>query len=87
MWLSVAQAARDAHEFPLRSAEDDEVGYCLARAAVEARWADEAAHPAARRAHLELVALYRRRALESRQAQSAAIQDWVSEGGSVPADV
>jgi hypothetical protein len=79
--------ARDAHEFPSRRAADDEAGYCLARAEAEARWAGEATHPAARRAHLHLVALYRRRALDARQDQAAEIQDWASEGGSVPASL
>ena len=85
--LTGAGAAREVHEFPSRGSEDDEVGYCLARAAAEARWAGEAAHPAARRAHLELVAIYRRRALEARQGQSVEVQDWLSEGGRVPPNV
>jgi hypothetical protein len=82
-----ARSVREAHEFPSRGAADDEAGYCLARAEAEARWADEATHLAARRAHLQLVAIYRRRALEARQAEAAEIQVWVSEGGSVPAGV
>jgi hypothetical protein len=84
---SGARPALDAHEFPSRRAAEDEAGYCLARAEAEARWAGEATHPAARRAHLQLVAIYRRRALDARQAQTAEIEDWVSEGGSVPANV
>jgi hypothetical protein len=84
---SGARPAREAHEFPSRRAAEDEAGYCLARAEAEARWASEATHPAARRAHLRLAAIYRRRALDARQAQAAEIQDWASEGGSVPAIV
>ena len=80
-----ARPAHEAHEFPPRRAADDEAGYCLARAEAEAQWAGEATHPAARRAHLQLVAIYRRRALDAQQAQAAEIQVWVSEGGSVPA--
>jgi hypothetical protein len=75
-----------AHEFPPRRAADDEEGYCLARAEAEARWAGEATHPAARRAHLQLVAIYRRRALDARQSEAVEIRDWVSEGGSVSAN-
>jgi hypothetical protein len=82
-----ARLVHDAHEFPSRRAAEDEAGYCLARADAEARWAGEAIHPAARRAHLQLVAIYRRRALDARQAQAAEIQDWVSEGGSIPANL
>jgi len=42
---------------------DDEAHYCLARAAVEARRAEEATHPAARRVHAQMAALYRQRAV------------------------
>ncbi|MDB5691103.1 MAG: hypothetical protein JWO81_166 [Alphaproteobacteria bacterium] len=73
------------HEFPLRRDAGDEAGYCLARAEAEARWAEEAVHPAARRAHLHLAGLYRRRALDARQVSVDEIQNWVSEGGSIPA--
>jgi hypothetical protein len=79
--------APEAHEFRSRRAEDDEASYCLARAEVQARWARKATNPAARSAHLQLVAIYRRRALDASQTQAVEIQDWVNEGGSVPADV
>ena len=42
---------------------DDEVDYCLARAEVEARRADEAIHPAAQLAHRRMAALYEQRAI------------------------
>jgi hypothetical protein len=51
---------------------EDEAAYCRARAEVETRRADEAAHPAARDA----------RALVARQVEDPAVQDWMSEGGS-----
>jgi hypothetical protein len=71
-----ARLANEVHEFPSRRLADDEAAYCLSRAESQARWASEATHPAARRAHLQLVAIYRRRALDARQAQAAEIQDW-----------
>ncbi|HMI39693.1 MAG TPA: hypothetical protein VK485_00505 [Sphingomicrobium sp.] len=42
----------------------NEADYCLARALVEARRASEAAHPAAREAHLQMAMLYRQEAGE-----------------------
>ena len=42
----------------------NEADYCLARALVEARRAEEAAHPAARAAHLQMAMLYRQEAGE-----------------------
>jgi hypothetical protein len=42
---------------------DDEANYYRERAEVEAMRAGEAIHPAARHAHFEMMALYRRRAL------------------------
>lgn len=65
---------------------DDEADYCRARAEAEARRADEATHPAARDAHLEMAALYHGRALATRQVDDPAVQDWMSEGGSWLAD-
>lgn len=56
--------------------------YCWARAKVEAKRADEADHPAARHAHLEMAALYQHRALAAVQVADPAVQDWMSEGGS-----
>ncbi|MEA3063658.1 MAG: hypothetical protein QOJ27_86 [Sphingomonadales bacterium] len=41
---------------------DDEANYYRERAEVEAMRASEAIHPTARRAHFEMMALYRRRA-------------------------
>jgi hypothetical protein len=40
-----------------------EAAYCRARAMVEAKRTAEASHPAARKAHLQMAALYSRRAL------------------------
>jgi hypothetical protein len=73
------------HEFPSRKDAGSEADYCLARAAAEARWAEEATSPAAHRAHLHLAALYRRRAMDAGQAEAGEIQAWVNEGGSSPA--
>ena len=42
---------------------DDELDYCLARAEVEGRRADEAIHPAAQHAHRRMAALYEQRAI------------------------
>jgi hypothetical protein len=65
-----------------RQVREDEADYCRARAAAEARRADEAAHPAARAAHAELAARYRERALAAQQVEAGEIQDWMNEGGS-----
>jgi len=54
----------------------DEADYCLARAQVEVRRAEEAAHPAARNAHLRMAMLYRQ--------EAEKILDWMSERGSLP---
>lgn len=67
-----AEMARQGHyEFqPLivwaAPAREEEADYCATRAEVEARRAAEATHPAARDAHLEMAALYRKRALAAR---------------------
>jgi hypothetical protein len=76
----VARRDRDSGPAPLRTGED-EADYCRARAEAEARRGDEASHPAARAAHLELATLYRARALGAVQAGIPEIQDWTSEGG------
>src|SRR5437868_13014761 len=54
-----------------------DVDFCRARAEAEARRAEEAAHPAARHAHLEMAALYHRRVLAARQIDDPAVQDWM----------
>jgi hypothetical protein len=70
-----------------RQDSEDEAAYCRARAEVETERAREAAHPAARNAHIELAALYQQRALVARQVEDPAVQGWMSEGGSWLADV
>jgi hypothetical protein len=64
----------------------DEAAYCRARSEVETRRAGEAAHSAARDAHLEMAALYQQRALAAHQIEDPAVQEWMSEGGSWLAD-
>jgi hypothetical protein len=76
----VASRDRESGPTPWRTGQG-EADYCRARAEAEARRGDEAAHPAARAAHLEMAALYRERALGAAQAGIAEIQDWMSEGG------
>jgi hypothetical protein len=76
----VASRARESGPTPRRTGQD-EADYCRARAEAEARRGDEAAHPAARAAHLEMATLYRARALGAVQAVVPEIQDWTSEGG------
>jgi hypothetical protein len=48
----------------------NEADYCLARALVEVRRAEEAAHPAARDAHLRMAMLYRQEAGETLDCMS-----------------
>lgn len=64
----------------------DDAAYFQARAEVEAVRAEEAAHPAARAAHLEMAELYRRRALAGRRIEGPADPDWMGEDGSLYLD-
>jgi hypothetical protein len=77
----VASREREFGPTPRRTGEE-EADYCRGRAEAEAKRAEEAAHPIARPAHLEMAGRYRERALAARQAGIPEIQDWISEGGS-----
>lgn len=79
-WL--AECAASAGDSRSGSDHDDEAEYCRARAEVEILRAREAAHPAAREAHLQMAMLYRQRALVGDQGGVEEIQDWEGEGGS-----
>jgi hypothetical protein len=59
------------HGYPAVHVGGDEANYYRERAAVEAIRASEAVHPAARQAHFEMMALYRRRALGERDRSDA----------------
>jgi hypothetical protein len=78
----MGQQAYRAFEPPIETVGQDEAAYCRARAEIETQRAGEAAHPAARDAHLEMAALYQQRTLAARQVEDPAVQEWMSEGGS-----
>jgi hypothetical protein len=82
----IARRGRDEPDALGERVGDEEADYCRARAEAEAKRADEAVHPAARQAHLEMAALYHGRALATRQVDDPAVQDWMSEGGGWLAD-
>jgi len=75
LWTDSATARHS----PGRKSED-EAQFCLTRAAVETQRAEEATHPAAQRAHAQMAALYRQRALDA-QMNDGDIHDWPGEGG------
>ena len=64
---------------------DEEASYCRARAAIEGRCAAEATHPAARRAHEQMAALYHLRAGDA-QVGAEEIHGWLGEGGNLLPD-
>lgn len=80
--LTVISRRRGVTDAKAEQAGDDDADYYRARAEVEARRAEEATHPAARDAHLELAGLYHQRALAALQDEDSAVLDWMSEGGS-----
>lgn len=61
---------------------DDEAEYCLARAEAEDRCAQQATHPAARDAHLQLALLYRQRVFAA-QPDNPQLQEWIAAGGTL----
>ena len=67
---------------PPAPAAADEAEFCRLRARAEVDRADEASHPAARAAHLELAVLYHRRLIALGPERVDGIEGWESEGGS-----
>lgn len=63
--ILIVPCSPDDADMAARPISEVDADYCRARAEVEAIRAEEAAHPAARDAHLEMAALYRQRACGS----------------------
>ena len=79
--LRIIQCDRDAPDAAPGRMGEAEADYCWARAKIEARRAAEASHPAARKAHLGLAALYNQRALAALAIEGQAARDWMSQVG------